>query len=455
MRKIKRRKNNVVAIWLICLLFLTIILLLVNQEYNTPPSIFDVKYANKYNEDRTRDVTLYIKRHNINNIYCQFVDDEKSSNWIMVKSDKCSYGVKTKKYSINLKYNGNKIVELNKSFNIDGILGISFNNKRKYIALGETFNLDTKLDYVGNVDTSIKFKSSDPNIISVSENGDVTAHNVGTVKISAYSSNKMETSTEVTSTDLLRAPVLDNNKPKLPCNAYSADQVKILDEILASEVKEAGEGTRAAAAVTARFLTLRLPYKVPYFYENGRLTSNGMQAIVEGEGRYYKKGIYVGPEKESEIKKVMAGPASWGCPLMNYEDDGYRSPNQLYPNGLDCSGYVSWLLVNAGLDLGDIGAGINPGVHDYTDVGELRYNSYDLLHSGQVKVGDLIGWDGHIAMIGAMSDTNIYVTESLLPGVIMDEYDYSSPYSNFYRRYDYIIDMSNNYKGDGNLKNMW
>ena len=90
----------------------------------------------------------------------------------------------------------------------------------------------------------------------------------------------------------------------------------MLDEILASRVEEAGPGTRAAVAVAARFLTLEFPYKVPYFYENGRLTGNG----VQGEGRYYKKGLYIGHDRENQITKVMAGPSSWGCPLMNYED---------------------------------------------------------------------------------------------------------------------------------------
>ena len=445
-----RNKNNIVIIWIIALLFIIIILLLIQQEYNTEPSIRSVKYANKYNEDRTRNVDIIIKRHNINNIYCQFIDDEKSSNWILAKDDKCTYPVKTKAYKINLKYNGNQIVTYDRSFKIDGILGVKFNNKKKYMALGETFSLDTKLDYVGEVDTKIKYKTSEPNIITVDENGNVSSHNVGKAKITAYTSNKREESIEITSTDLIRVPTLDNNKPIVPCNQHSTEQVKMLDEILNSRVEEAGVGTRAAVAVAARFLTLEFPYKVPYFYENGRLTGNG----VEGEGRYYKKGLYLGAEKQNQIKTVMAGPASWGCSLMNYEDDGYRKPNTYYANGLDCSGYVTWVLVQAGLDLGDIGAGAS-GERDYTDIGTLRYNSYDLLHSGQVKVGDLIGWDGHIAIIAAMSDTNIYVTESLLPGVILDEYDYSSPYSRFYSRYDYIIDMSNNYKGDGNLKNMW
>lgn len=445
-----KNKNNSVAILIIMLLCFLIFLLLVNQEYNKAPSITKVDYKNKFNEDKTRTVTLSIDRHNGNDIYCQFVDDDNCSNWILVKNDKCSYNVKTNKYKINLKYNDNEIVSYSKDFNIDGILGININNKKKYVALNDTFNIEASLDYVGNVDTKIKYESTNPSVASIDENGVVHASNVGTTKIKVYSSNKMDKDFDITVTDLIRPATLDNSKPIVPCNAHSTEQVQMLDDILASRVEEAGPGTRAAVAVASRFLTLEFPYKVPYFYENGRLTGNG----VEGEGRYYKKGLYIGIEKQNQIKTRMAGPASWGCSLMNYEDDGYRKPHTYYANGLDCSGYVTWVLVQAGLDLGDIGAGASYE-RDYTDIGELRYNSYELLHSGQVKVGDLIGWDGHIAIIGAMSDTNIYVTESLLPGVIMDEYDYSSPSSKFYSRYDYIIDMSNNYKGDGNLKNMW
>ena len=446
----KYKKNNIVAIWIISLLFITIILLLLHKEYNTSPSIVSVDYGNKYNEDKTREVILNIKKHNSNNVYCQFHGDTTSSNWILVENDKCSYNVKSGDYVVKIRYNGNQVTSYKETFDIKGILGIKINKRKKYLAVGDGYNLETKVDSIGDVNTNIKYVSSNPDIISIDENGNVRAQAVGKSTITVYSSNKMSDSIEINGTDLIRPATLDNNKPRIPCNQHSPEQVQILDDILASRVEEAGPGTRAAVAVASRFLTLEFPYKVPYFYENGRLTGNG----VQGEGRYYKKGLYIGVEKQNEITKVMAGPSAWGCPLMNYEDDGYRVPHTYYPNGLDCSGYVTWVLVQAGLDLGDIGAGAS-GEYDYTDVGELRYNSYDLLHSGQVKVGDLIGWDGHIAIIGAMSDTNIYVTESLLPGVIMDEYDYSSPYSNFYSRYDYIIDMSGVYSGDGNLNNMW
>lgn len=444
------KKNKRIAILLIFFLLSCIILLLFNREYNMEPTITKIKYSNSFNENKSRDVSLFIKRHNKNKIYCQFDDGIEPSDWILVKNNKCTYGVVTKKYDVNIKYNGEKIVTYKKNFKIDDIIGVRFNNGKKYMALGETFNLETILDYVGAVDTKVVYSSSDPNVMTVDENGNVTAHNLGSSKITATTSNNKKTSVTITVSNLIRPPELNNNKKIVPCNAYSTEQVNELDAILKSRVDAAGEGTRAAVVAASRFLTLEFPYKVPYFYENGRLTGNG----VQGEGRYYKKGLYLGKEKENQITVSMSGPASWGCPLTNYEDDGYRKPNSRYPNGFDCSGYVTWVLVQAGLDLGDIGAGASD-VFDYTKVGTLRYNSYDLLHSGKVKAGDLIGWDGHIAIIGAMSDTKIYVTESLLPGVIMDEYDYSVPGSRFYQRYDYIIDMSGNYKGDGNLRSMW
>lgn len=444
------KKNKRIAVCLIILLFFTMFLLIVNREYNKEPTIKGISYKDSFNEDRSRTVYLDIKRHNGNKIYCQFDDGTSTSDWILVKKNKCSYDVVSKDYFVNIKYNGDKTVTYKRTFKIDGIAGIKLNNKKKYMALNETFNIEANLDYVGAVDTTIKYTSSDENVMTVDENGNVTAHNLGVSTITATSTNNKEDSVEIKVSKLIRPPELNNNKKIVSCNTYTTEEVKELDEILASRVEEAGEGTRAAVAVASRFLTLEFPYKVPYFYENGRLTGNG----VQGEGRYYKKGLYLGTEKQKEITVSMSGPASWGCPLTNYEDDGYRKPNSRYPNGFDCSGYVTWVLVQAGLDLGDIGAG-STSAYDYTDVGTLRNNSYELLHSGQVKVGDLIGWDGHIAIIGAMSDTKIYVTESLLPGVIMDEYDYSTPGARFYKRYDYIIDMSNNYKGDGNLRNMW
>lgn len=445
-------KNKVTAIKsIIFLLFVILFILICNLEFNKEPYIKDYIFSEKYNEDKTLKVTLKLKTYNTIPVYCKFITKDNESEFIEAKGNKCSYNVITNKYKIILKYNNDKEVEYKKNINIDNVISIKINKKRKYIALGDSYNINAVIDYVGDVDTKITYKSSNTDIINIDENGTLGALAEGESIITAKASNGLEDKFTLISTGLIRKKVVDNDKPIIPCNAHSPEQIAMLDDILASEVEAAGPGTRAGVAVAARFLTMEFPYKVPYFYENGRLTENDNHYIVDGEGRYYHKGLYIGEDKQNSMSSSLAGPSSWGCSLTNYEDDGYRVPGYTYPNGFDCSGYVAWVLLNGGLDPGDIGAGITSNHFDMTDLGELRYINYDLLHSGLVHTGDLIGWDGHIAVIAGLTDTNIYVTESLLPGVVLDEYDISSPYSRFYSRYSYIIDLSNVYSGEGNM----
>lgn len=448
--------KKVIAIKLIIfLLILMIIVLISDMEYNRKPYIKSYNFSDKYNEDKSLKVTLNLKTYNLNKVYCKFITGDEESDFIEAKNNQCSYNVRTAKYKIILKYNDIYEAEYEKDINIDKVISIKINKKKKYLALGDWYNIDAQIDYIGDVDTKITYTSSNPNIFNIDENGIVGAVGEGEATITATSSNGLKDEFKLISTGLIRKSVVDNNKPIIPCNAHSPEQIAMLDDILASEVEAAGPGTRAGVAVAARFLTLQFPYKVPYFYENGRLTKNGDHYIVDGEGRFYHKGLYIGVDKQNSMTSRLAGPSAWGCPLLNYEDDGTRKPGEYYPNGLDCSGYVSWVLYNGGLDPGDIGAGITGGQLDMTDLGELRYINYDLLHSGTVHVGDLIGWDGHIAVIAGLTDTSIFVTESLLPGVVLDEYDISSPYSRFYSRYSYIIDLSGVYSGDGNMPDMW
>ena len=450
--KLNNKQKHIIA--LIVLLSILLVLLFRLEIYNKEPVILKYDFKKEYNEDKSLDVILKLKTYNTNKIYCKFISDEESK-WVLAKNNKCEYPIRTGKYTIKIKYNKDKIVEYKKEFNIDKVISIKINDNRRYVAVGGSFNIQAVVDYVGDVDSSITYSSSNPEVVSIDENGNLYAHKDGDVVIIAKTSNNLEDKFDLTSTSLIRPRTLSNYKSTVGCNTYTKEQVELLDQILKYEVDKAGPGTRAGVVAAATFLPLEFPYKIPYFYENGRLTENGTHKIVDGEGRWYHKGLYLGVDKQNAVTQRMNGPSSWGCSLLNWEDDGTRKPGELYPNGLDCSGYVSWVLYNGGLNPGDIGAGVSPGVLDMTDLGELKYINYDLMHSGNVKPGDLIGWDGHIAVIAWMTDTNIYVTESLLPGVVMDEYDYSSPYSGFYRRYSYIIDMSSQYSGEGNYPIMW
>lgn len=450
-QKLNLKRKRILA--LIILLSIILVLLFFLELYNKEPVITKYDYSDEYNEDKTLDVNIRLRSFNNNKIYCKFVLDEESK-WILAKNKTCTYPIKTGKYKIRIKYNKDQIVEYEEDFNIDKVISIDIKDKRKYVAVGATYNINAVADYVGDVDTSVKYTSSNPDVISINENGDLHANTDGTATIKVKTSNGLEDKFELIATSLIRPRTLDNNKTTVSCNVYTKEQVDILDDILKSEVERAGPGTRAGVVAAATFLPMEFPYKIPYFYENGRLSNTGKN-IVDGEGRWYHKGLYLGVDKQNEVNYIMNGPKSWGCPLLNWEDDGYRKPGEYYPNGFDCSGYTSWVLYNGGLDPGDLGSGISGSLPDLSDLGEIRYINYDLMHSGLVKPGDLIGWDGHIAVIAWLTEDKIYVTESLLPGVVMDEYDISSPYSRFYSRYDHIIDMSNQYSGEGNYPNIW
>jgi hypothetical protein len=192
-----------------------------------------------------------------------------------------------------------------------------------------------------------------------------------------------------------------------------------------------------------------------HFYENGRLENYEPYAYVDGEGRYYHKGLYLSPRKIKDLKASFVGPAMWGCELQNYTDwGGVYYTGHYYPNGLDCSGFVTWALLNGGFDVGDIGAGIDPDHYDLSDVGERHTITKDFLASGKVKVGDLIGNNGHAAIIAGWDDQNYYIAEALpnIGGVRITTVARSKLVGSIYT---FIVLMDDVYKKDGNYTEMW
>ena len=74
------------------------------------------------------------------------------------------------------------------------------------------------------------------------------------------------------------------------------------------------------------------------------------------------------------------------------------------------------VLYNAGIDIGDIGAGLDKDHLSLSDIGERVNITDELMASGRVKIGDLIGNNGHAAIIAGWDDENIYVAESFFNG---------------------------------------
>ncbi|MCR4581526.1 MAG: hypothetical protein K5666_03340 [Bacilli bacterium] len=317
------------------------------------------------------------------------------------------------------------------------VINYNIVNKNIYLVKDEEYKIDHDYSDYSINDSSIL--SFDNNTIKGLKSGNTSIEIISNDNKYIYTINV---------SDLLNTPSINNSKPYLSCHAYTEEQAKTIDEYLTYHIDEKGYNTRAGAVEAARFLTLMFPYKLKYFFENGRLDrSNSFFDYVDGEGRYYHKGLYLTDNKFNDLVATLRGPQPWGCSMYN---DTTKTQN---PNGLDCSGFITWALVNAGYDPGDVGAGPN-GYNDITDIGIIVYFN-DPNAFNNVKVGDLIGRQGHIAMLIGYDGNKYYVAEALDAGEYdMHVYSYTKD-ELINSQFKYFVDLDNFYKQDGKLNNMW
>lgn len=321
-----------------------------------------------------------------------------------------------------------------------------------YLALSATSKIEYTLEVENNYEEKIIFTSEDSHIASVDETGLITGLSPGKTNIEIKLKDEIRT-VKVTVTDLILLPPAtpNENKTILTCGLYTKEENDLLDEILNDRIEEAGISTRAGVIAAARFLTLEFPYRLSYFSENGRLTTYGNTYYVDGEGRYYHQGLYLHESRKSKITESMYGPNPWGCYIYSIPSEGRRK------NGLDCSGFIAWILLNGGFNPGDIGAGIS-SVPDMTDLGEKRLLK-EAINNQELKAGDLLSGansnGGHIAMIIGINNDEYYVAESLWGnnayGVIAKTYTKTSLLNNFY----WQIDMNQFYQAEGNYTEYW
>lgn len=318
-----------------------------------------------------------------------------------------------------------------------------------YLSLESFLDLKDAITYIGNKKLSYNY---DKTIIDLLEDEFVTLKSGETILEIKYNDVVIKTSKIIVS-DLIKKPNINARKKSLGCKIYNEKQAEVLDEILASRIKKAGKKTRAGVVAAARFLTLEFPYRIPYFYENGRLHESSPHR-ADGEGRYYHVGLYLHKTKFSSIIKKVAGPAIWGCGLTNYEPNPPNYiPLEKMPNGLDCSGFVSWAILNGGYDIGDLGAGPTDYNYELPDTGEFIKLTKELITSNIIKPGDLLSMSGHIAIIIGIDENNIYVAESLprFRGVVANVYSKSK----INKTFSHVVLMDLVYGNDGNLTYMW
>ena len=389
------------------------------------------------------------------NIWCYASKNknEKNIKWLKAKNNICEMEVEKGNYFIYIKNNYDFVKKVaSKDVSLNKIKNIAFSKEEYFIPVNGSEEFKVNFEAYGIVDTEIDYKISDESILKIEENKFIGLKK-GNVDVTAII-DKKEVKVVVHVMDSIKMPVIDKNKEYVSCNQFSENDANLLDKALFDRVNSAGYKTRAGAVAAARFLALEFSYKIPYFYENGRLENYDVIRHVDGEGRFYHRGLYLSESKFEEISASYKGPQIWGCPLMNLNNEGRYKAGVKYPNGLDCSGFISWALLNGGFDVGDVGAGDNPNRdNDLFDLGERVDTTMEILESGRVKVGDLIAYWGHMAMIVGIDEDNLYIAESLpnTKGVVIKKYTKKHAMDLFVN----IMLMDSVYKEDGNLTNYW
>lgn len=417
-------------------------------EYKLIRSKIDIVISDYLNENLLYDVNINYTGSD-KNLYCSL--DNK--DWKNIRD--CNFSIKKGDYQLYLK---SEYFSLSNKFRIEekfkGSFSSSLDNvETYYLALGGSKKIEFSFDYPENFDKSIYWSVENKEIVSVKENT-ISGKSIGETSITATLKDGNAKTYKIVVTDLIKPPTLNNTKDYVPCGKYTLEEAEMLDKILESRVKEAGVGTRGGVLAAARFLTLEFPYSIPYFYENGRLVDNGYRPHIDGEGRYYHKGLYLSESKYKTLEtgaSTKSGPKMWGCDLYDATVVfDYRK------NGLDCSGFVTWAMLNGGFDVGDVGAGnYKEFKNDLSDLGDHKNITKEYIKNGNYKVGDFIGRNGHAALIIGIDEENIYIAESLPPKVKANTYSKTSKILTT-SNVKYIIEMSEVYpNGDGIYTNMW
>lgn len=441
MNKIKRILISIGVI-IIGIVVMLLVFENVNKLYKNK---IEITYENVVNAQNEYPVTVKYNSEDLDGILCS----ANGANY--KKIGECTFNLTSGKHKIYIKKDDNI---LTKEFEIKPEYLGTFSSTMDvldtyYLAVGGKKSFNFTFDYKEDFDKEVYYKVEDKEVLKVEDNK-MYGLKKGTTKVTATLKDGNSKTYNVMVTDLIVSPTMAK-KTRLTCNRYTLEESILLDKILASRVEEAGLGTRAGVAASARFLSLEFPYAIRYFYENGRLENWGKKDYIDAEGRYYHVGLYLHKSKfEDIVSSTKSGPAIWGCPLMEYSED------RMGINGLDCSGFVTWAMLNGGFDSKDVGSGneelIDGELYDYGTHNEI---TKEYMKKNTYKPGDYIASDGHAALIVGVDEKYVYVAEAYYADVKVSKFEKYNELPNLYSL-TFITEMNEIYpNGDGNITLMW
>lgn len=377
------------------------------------------------------------------------IENGNAVDWILLDSSQVMFNLEEGNYIFSIKDSREILLTEQIIVDISSSIDVVLEQASLVLPVGGSANFTVLVTEEKRLVESFLWESSNEDVVTVNDDGVLLAVAPGEATITVFTKYGTEAAGSVIVTDLFQQPSIDNGKPLISQYTYTEEENDLLDSVLANKIDVAGYETRAGTVAAARFLSLEFPYFIPYFFENGRLNDHDYHRYVDGEGRFYHIGLFLHESRFGQLEANYVGPAVWGESLYSVQT-GYSSPN-----GLNCGGFITWCLLNAGFDVGDSGAGdFTDRDDDLCDLGERLPLTKELMLSGRVKVGDLLWVQGHIAMIIGFDEENIYVAESLERGLHVDTYE---RYDAFAAAgvYTHVILMDEVYGEEGKLTDYW
>ena len=199
------------------------------------------------------------------------------------------------------------------------------------------------------------------------------------------------------------------------------------NEKLFSMVRSAGPKTRNGVVAAAVYLSSHIDVNIPYFWSGGHNKQ------------------YVGLNDD------------WGCgKKMPPPGTSAQIPGKEYPNGLDCSGFVGWAILNGGYYTGSGNQDVVPATRNesgyFTSLGGISLPHVSVSEAkGKIKPGDIATKKGHVGMVVEVSDSGFKVAEERGKnyGLVITDRSYSSK-----NGFTFIVQMDKfyeNYKKDSDL----
>ena len=183
----------------------------------------------------------------------------------------------------------------------------------------------------------------------------------------------------------------------ITCNG---DRTKYNNDLL-NIVNSNGKRKRTTAVKIAKYISQDIGVRIPYFWAGGHWH-------FEWDGH-------------TNREKFRGVSPQWGCITENYRE--YNGTNML-PAGFDCTGFIAWVLFNAGFTYDEIGSFAGNPV--LTSLGKKTLTVVNFAgSSGNIKAGDIVWRDGHMGFIIDITGTTATIAHAkgTAYGLVVEKYN--------------------------------